>query len=121
LLTLLAWAALLCIGLAGSVGVASQTLANKLATNAQHLQRHGGTSLASRALRRDQLAETSVQQIAQDSRAVVWDPTGGALPADEVTLPIDAQRADEPPLSATEPRLKPRSRAHPTRAPPVLA
>jgi hypothetical protein len=121
LLTLLAWAALLCIGLAGSVGAASQTLANKLAINAQHLQRHGGTSLASRAVRHDQPAVTSVHQIAEDSRAVVLGPTDGALLAADVTLPIDAQRADEPQHSATEPRLTPRNRAHPSRAPPVLA
>jgi hypothetical protein len=49
------------------------------------------------------------------------DQAGVALPAGEVMLRIKAQRADEPPLSATEPRLKPRNRAHPTRAPPVLA
>jgi hypothetical protein len=119
---MLAWAALLlCTGLGGTVGVASQTLANKLAANAQHFQRHGGTSLASRAVRRDQLAVRAAQQIAEDSRAVVLDPTDGALPAAEVTLRIDARPADEPPLSAIEPRLTPRSRAHPSRAPPVLA
>ena len=87
LFTLLAWAALLCTGLGGTVGVASQTLANKLAANAQHLQRHGGSSLSSRAVRRDQPAVTSVQQIAEDSRAVVVDPTVGALPAGEVQAP----------------------------------
>ena len=121
LLALLTWAALLCAGLGGTLGVASQTLANKLAANAQHLQRHGGTSLASRAVRRDQAAPPASRQIAKDSRAAVSDPTDGALPAGGVALRIDAQRADEPPLSATEPRLKPRIRAHPSRAPPVLA
>jgi hypothetical protein len=121
LFTLMVWAALLCTGLGGTVGVASQTLANKLAANAQQLQRHGGTSLASRAVRRDQPAVTSVQQITQDSPAVVLAPADGTLPAGEVMLRIDAHRADVPPLSVTEPRLKPRNRAHPSRAPPVLA
>lgn len=103
------------------MGVASQTLANKLAANPQHLQRHGGTSLASRAVRRDQSAVTSVQQVAEDSRAVVLDHADGALPAGEFTLQVEEQRADEPPTSAAEPRLKLRNRAHPSRAPPVLA
>ena len=103
------------------MGVASQSLANKLAANAQQLQRHGGTSLASRAVRRDQAAPPASRLIAKEAQAVVSDPTDGALPAGGVTLRIDAQRADEPPLSAAEPRLTPRNRAHPSRAPPVLA
>ncbi len=41
LFSMLAWAAVLCTGLGGSMGVASQTLANKLAASAQHVQRHG--------------------------------------------------------------------------------
>lgn len=121
LFTLLAWATLLCAGLGGTVGVASQTLANKLAANAQHFQRHGGPSLASRALRRDQSAVLSVQQIAEDSRTGILAHAGGALPAGEGTLRVDAQHADEPPRSAAEPALTPRNRAHPSRAPPVLA
>ena len=121
LFTLLGWAALLCAGLGGTMGVASQSLANKLAANAQQLQRHGGTSLASRAVQRDQSVVAAAQRLAQDSRAVVLDHAKGALLTGEVTLRIDAQRADEPPLSATETRLKPRSRAHQSRAPPALA
>jgi hypothetical protein len=121
LLTLLAWAAAVCTGLGGNLAVASQSLANNLAANAQHLQRHGGTSLASRAVRRDQAAATSVQHVAQDSLALAWDLTDGALPAGEVGLQIDAQQTDDPPLAATEPHLKPHKRAHPSRAPPVPA
>ena len=119
--TLLAWAAVVCSSLGGTAGVASQSLANKLAANAQHLQRHGGTSLASRAIRRDQAAATPVQQVAEDSQSLAWDATDGTLPADVAGLRINAQRVDEPPLSTTEPHLKPRKRAHPSRAPPVLA
>ena len=121
LFTLLAWAAVVCTGLGGTVGVASQSLANKLASSAQHLQRHGGTSLPSRAIRRDQAESTSVQQVAGESQALSWDHTAGTPPAALVGLRIDAQRVHEPPLSAAEPHLKPRKRAHPNRAPPVLA
>ena len=63
LFALLAWAALLCAGLGGTAGGASQTFANKLVPNFQHLQRHGGTSLASRAVRRDQSAVRPVQHV----------------------------------------------------------
>ena len=103
LFTLLAWAALLCTGLGGTVGVASQSLGNKPAANAQQLQRHAGTSLTSRDVRRDQAAPPAVRQIADDARAVVLGSTDGALPAGGVTQRIDAQRADQPPPSATEP------------------
>ena len=121
LLTLLAWAALLVTGLGGTMGGASQTLAHKLAANAQHLQRHGSSSLTSRALRRNESAVTSVQQVAEDSRAIGFHPTDGALPTSVVTLLIDAQQVDEPPRSATELCLKRRNRAHPSRAPPIRA
>jgi hypothetical protein len=121
LFTLLAWAAVVCTGLGGTVGVASQSLANKLASNAQHFRRHGGTSLTSRAIRRDQAEATSVQQVAGESQALAWDHTAGTPPANLVGLRIDAQRVHEAPLSATEPHLKQRKRAHPNRAPPVLA
>ena len=121
LLTLLAWAAVVCTGLGGTVDVASPSLANKLATNAQHLQRHGGASLASRAVRRDQAAATSVQDVAEDSQAPAWDFTGETLLVQAVGLRIDTQRAEEPLPLITEPHLKPRERAHPNRAPPVLA
>jgi hypothetical protein len=116
---LLAWAAVVCTGLGGTVGVASQSLANKLASSAQHLQRHGGTSLTSRALRRDQAAATAVQQVAEQSQALARDLT--ALPANVVGLRIEARQAHEPPLSLAGPHLKPRKSAHPSRAPPVLA
>ena len=121
LFTLLGWAALLCAGLGGTISVASQSLANKLAANAQQLQRHGGNSLASRAIQRDQSMVPAAQQPAQDSRAVVLDHAKRPLLTGKVTLRIDARRADEQPLSATEPRLKPGGRAHQSRAPPALA
>ena len=121
LFTLLAWAAVVCTGLGGNLGIASQSLANKLAANAQHLQRHGGTSLASRAVQRDQAAATSSQQAAEHSQSLAWDATDGILPADVAGLRIDTGRADEPPLSTTKPHLKPRKLAHSSRAPPVLA
>ena len=119
--TFLAWAALLCAGLGGTVGIVSNTLAGKLAANVQHLQRQAGTSLATRAARRDHPQVIAAQPFADSGRAVVVDNAGGALPAGEVTLGVDEQRADEPPTSAAEPRLKLRNRAHPSRAPPVLA
>ena len=121
LFTLLAWAAVVCTGLGGTVGVASQSLANKLASSAQHLQRHGGTSLTSRALRRDQAAATSVQQVAEQSQALARDLTAWALTANVVGLQIEARQAHEPPLSPAGPHLKPRKSAHPSRAPPFLA
>lgn len=120
LFALLAWAALLCAGLGGTVGVASQSLAKKLAANSQHLQ-GTGTSLASRVVRRDQQAVLAALQIAENSRAEVLDHADGALPVGEVTLRIDAQRAAESAISTTEPRRTPRNRAHPSRAPPVQA
>jgi hypothetical protein len=121
LLTLLAWAALVCTGLGGAVGVASQSFANKLAANVQHLQRQGGTSLASRTARRDPVAATSVQQLAQDSQALASDVPDGPPPTAERRLRIDTQQADEATPASTEPHHKPHNRAHPSRAPPFLA
>jgi len=121
LLTLLAWAAVVCSGLGGTLGVASQSLANKLASSAQHLQRHGGTSLTSRALRRDQAAATSAQQVAEQPQALARDLTTWALAACVVGPQIEARRAQEPPLSLAGPHLNPRKSAHQSRAPPVLA
>ena len=120
-LTMLAWAAVVGTGLGGNLAVASQSLANKLAANAQHLQRQGGASLASRTVRRDQAAAMPVQHFARDSQALAWDLTDGALPAGAVGLQIDTEQTDEPPPAANEPHLKPHKRAHPSRAPPVLA
>lgn len=121
LFTLLVWATVVCTGIGGTVGLASQSLSNKLTANVQHLQLHGGTSLTSRAVRRDQAAAMSVQHVAGDSQALVWDLTDGAQPAGEVGLQIDTQRAYEPSLSATDPNLKQRRSAHTSRAPPFVA
>lgn len=121
LFTLLAWVAVVCTGLGGTVGVASQSLAHKLAANAQHLQRHGGTSLSSRALRRDQAAATAVQQVAEPSQILAQDLTAWAPSAQVAGLRVEARRALEPPVSLAAPHLKPRHRAHPSRAPPALA
>ena len=63
----------------------------------------------------------SVQQVAEDPQALTWDATDGTLPAEVIGLRIETRHADEPPLSTAEPHLKPRQRAHPSRAPPVLA
>ena len=122
LFTLLAWAAAVCTGLGGTVGVASQSLANKPAANAQHLQRHGGNSLASRAVRRDQTSATSVPHVAQDSQALAWDLTDGTLSAEVVGLRIATRHSDEPPLSTTQPDLKPGENEGPvsSRAIPLL-
>lgn len=121
MVTLLAWAALLCAGLGGTVGVVSQTLAGKLAASAQHLQRQGGTSLASRAVRRELPAVAAGLQVAEASRAVVEVHADGALPSGDIALPMGQQRSDARAPAATEPGLSPRHRAPPSRAPPILA
>ena len=107
LLALLAWAALLCAGLGSAVGLAPQSLASKLAANAQHLQRHG-TSLASRVVRRDQSTVLALQ-IAENSQAVVLEHADAAPPAGEIPPRIEAQRAAESTISVTERRLTPRN------------
>ena len=65
----LTWAALLCTGLGGSLGLASQNLASKLATPAQHLQRPAGTAQATRAARQDLPAATAIRSFALGCRS----------------------------------------------------
>lgn len=71
LVTLLAWVALLCAGLGGTVGVVSQTLAGKLAAGMQHLHRQAGATQASRALRGEAASASAEQTHAQASATVV--------------------------------------------------
>lgn len=120
MLTLLAWLALLCAGLGGTAGVASHPLAGKIAGNGQHFQRQAGTSHATRAARRDSPALAATQQFAE-----AWHPAAiddvGPWPRSHFTSHIDELGSDEPQAATPEPRLKLRYRAHPSRAPPVLA
>ena len=121
LVTLLTWAALLCTGLSGTVGVMSQTLAGKLAASAQHLQRHAGTSLATRAARGQATAALTAHRLAQEPQGVV--PERPDLPSvhAEATpgtwaiaaAPTLGLEQDSPP--------QPALRAHRSRAPPPRA
>ena len=121
LVTLLAWTALLCAGLGGTVGVVSQTLAGKLAASVQHLQRHGGPSLSSRAVRRELPAVAAELKVAEASAAVFEVHADGAVPLGRIALPtVEWQSAAQAP-AATEPRPAARHRMPPSRAPPLLA
>ncbi|MEJ7928863.1 hypothetical protein WG922_02645 [Ramlibacter sp. AN1015] len=121
MVTLLAWLALLCAGLSGTPGVASHQLAGKIAGNGQHFQRQAGTSHAARAARRDSPALAATQQFAHAWHAAGIDDVDGPLPGGHFTFSNDECHADEAPPSKPAPRLKPRYRAHPSRAPPLLA
>jgi hypothetical protein len=120
-ITLLAWAALLCTGLGGTVGAVSPSLAGKVAPSAQYLQRQSGTSQAMRAVRRDSAAIVAQALATEPPPAWMQEPDGSALLAGTRTL------QDRPPYTDThlrapiEPALKPRHRAPPGRAPPALA
>lgn len=119
MLALLAWMALLSAGLGGSAGIASHPLAGKISGAGQHLQRQTGNAQATRTARRDHPALAAARHLAQEWHAGGIDDVDGPVPA--VTARSDAKRADEPRASAPEPRLQPRYRAHPSRAPPVSA
>lgn len=121
LVTLLAWTALLCAGLGGTVGVVSQTLAGKLAASVQHLQRHSGPSLSSRAVRRELPAVSAELRLAEASAAVVEVHADGAVPPGRIALPTAKRASDARSLAATEPRPAARHRMPPSRAPPLLA
>lgn len=121
LFIMLAWAATLCAGLGGAMGGVSQSLAAKLSANAQHLQRQAGGAQSTRAARRDPLGAEASRQLAQDQRAIDHDPLDAAQPVDLTTLRVAQERAEDQPTMTAEPRLKPRGRAHPSRAPPPLA
>jgi hypothetical protein len=121
LVTLLAWTALLCAGLGGTVGVVSQTLAGKLAASVQHLQRHGGSSLSSRAVRRELPAVAAELKLAEASAAFVEVHTDGAVPPGRIALPTVEWHSYAQVPEATEPRPAARHRMPPSRAPPLLA
>lgn len=121
LFILLAWAATLCAGLGGAMGGVSQSLAAKLSANAQHLQRQAGGAQGTRAARRDQREVGAVRQLAQDTRAIGTEPHDAALLVDWTPLQVAQQQVDDQPGTTAAPPLKPRGRAHPSRAPPALA
>ncbi len=121
LVTLLAWAALLCAGLGGTVGGVSQTLAGKLAASAQHLQRHGGTSMSSRALRRELPAATAGLKLAEAAAAVRGGHGEAAGPAHIAARPLTRPQVAPAAPVATPPLLRTRHLAPPGRAPPTLA
>ena len=120
LVTLLAWTALLCAGLGGTVGVVSQTLAGKLAASVQHLQRHGGPSLSSRAVRRELPAVSAELKVAEASAAVFEVHVDGGVPPGGITLPAVERASDARASASTEPRPAARHRMPPSRAPPLL-
>ena len=121
LVAFLAWAALLCAGLGGTVGAVSQTLAGKLAASAQHLQRPGGTSVASRAVRRELAAVAAELKVAEASAAVFELHVDGAVPAGGITLPMVARQSEAQAPALTQLRPDARHRTPPSRAPPLLA
>ncbi|WP_440106779.1 hypothetical protein [Acidovorax sp. BL-A-41-H1] len=126
---ILAWVALLCAGLGGAAGITSTHLASKFSVNAQHVARHGGSAVAMRAARRDQTTAQAVvagavvwqaQQAGNDAQAAPPGPAHAALPASPVLAQIGSQRVGKPAYSAGPPRATERSRAHGSRAPPIL-
>jgi len=126
---ILAWVALLCAGLGGAAGITSTHLASKFSANAQHVARQGGSAVAMRAARRDQTAVQAVvagavvwqaQQAGNDAKAAPPGPAHAALPASLVLAQIGAQRVGKPESSAGPPCATERSRAHGSRAPPIL-
>ena len=120
LVTLLAWTALLCAGLGGTVGVVSQTLAGKLAASVQYLQRHGGPSLSSRAVRRELPAVSAELKVAEASAAVFEVHFDGAVPPGGIALPTVERASDARASASTEPRPAARHHVPPSRAPPLL-
>jgi hypothetical protein len=121
LTAVLACMALLCAGLGGNVGVVSQTLAGKLAASVQFLQRHGGTSLASRVVRRDIPAVAADLRVAEAPRAVAQPPGEGVVPPDALALPVALLDAVAKPGPASQPVHSPSRLSPPSRAPPLRA
>lgn len=118
---LLAWAALLCAGFGGTVGVISQTLAGKLAASAQFLQRQGGTSSTARALRRELPAVATSLTVVEAARAVVKSIEDAAPPASAIAPRVDQRHTDGYLPVAAELRLGHRHPTPPSHAPPSLA
>jgi hypothetical protein len=119
--TLVAWSALLCTGLGGTVGVFTYTLAGKLATHLHQLQRQPGTSMATRAAPRGLPHVAATHQFAEARCCAIADHAGGALPSSESALRVGSPQAHRLSSSKGEPPRKPDNRAHPSRAPPALA
>lgn len=121
LVTLLAWVALLCAGLGGTVGVVSQTLAGKLAASMQHLHRQAGASQASRALRGEP-SSASAEQMHAEGAAEVVASGGDLLVAAQPTTPPPVQRCAGLRLPiACEPVVGARHFTPPGRGPPHTA
>jgi hypothetical protein len=121
LVAFLAWAALICAGLGGTVGVVSQMLAGKLAASAQHLQRQAGNSASSRALRRELPVAASQLRGAEAAAAVTAPHTGGVAPAGGIAIPQVPPQSEVRAFHAAQPRPAVRHRSPPSRAPPFLA
>jgi hypothetical protein len=122
LFTLLTWAALLCTGLGGSLGLASQNLASKLATPAQHLQRPAGTTQATRAARQDLPAATATCSFASGWSLVPGDfGDSSALPAGGFIWRGGVPRGPPEAAASCDVRGALRDPAHPCRAPPLQA
>jgi len=125
LFTLLTWAVLIGAGIGGSLGAASQNLATKLATHAQHLQRHAGTANASRGVRQDLPAAAAATAVARtwvsEWHLALVVPLDGALPASGFPTPPDAPQGHGLDAASGEWHVERLDPAHPCRAPPVLA
>lgn len=130
-LSVLAWMALLCAGLGSTAGVVTQTLAGKLPVNAQHhLQRQTGAALASRSARRDHTPTLEQRQVAEVGAAevgvaVLLNPLDNPLEAPPAAVSVQRPpvvHAVQAPQTVAAPAPAQRGpRAHPSRAPPVLA
>ena len=120
LVMLMAWAALLFAGLGGSVGVASQSLASKLAASVQFLQRQSGTASASRTMRRD-LPAVAGDQRCTTATVACSDRDNDVGPLALVSLRVaNLVRATEPLHTNDGPHGLWRHLSPPSRAPPVL-
>jgi hypothetical protein len=119
--SLIAWGALLGAVFGGGVGVVNHTMADKLAAQSLYLQRQAGTSSATRSARRDQAQVGARAQLAAELPAAAGDDPSADVAAQGFALGATRWRAGAPASAAPEPRLKPRYRAPPSRAPPALA
>jgi len=127
LVVLLAWAALLWSGLAGTVvGFMSPSLAAKLATSAPFMQRHVAGQGAVRILRRDAAPAVAATTIAA-WKAIEADPTAAGPHEDSGATGVDCiwPRGEgghrEVWIAVAEPKARSRCGTPPSRAPPTQA
>lgn len=119
ILSVMAWAALLGVGLEGAASAVHKTLAGKFAGHAQPVQRQAASSLVTRE-RRFADAHVNGTRICAETEKAIPVASCGVLPAVQRSQGLYAQRADAPPTPA-RPWLPPLKCAHHCRAPPVWA